>query len=154
MEVFTLPPLSERSPLPRFVAPLAFFTLVFTLCLPPRFNLRAFFFFFTIAIPTLALLPYYTTGITLSDYRTSTFLVYWVVRALDFFVLAAPEKEFWRVRTGGGAKVATEQHWDKHLWSWRKLGWSVGIWATQRGIGWSWEVKNVGPKAPIGYLVW
>ncbi|KAI9785891.1 MAG: hypothetical protein M1839_008157 [Geoglossum umbratile] len=162
MDAFTLPPLSERAPLPPYVMPLCLFTLITALSLPATYNLR-FLLLLTIAVPTLATLPFYTTGSVSNDYWVGSSFGIWTFTAVDYLLLSRPEKEFWRVQRKGPARDIGEgsveeerekSRWDGVGWSVEKWLWSAGIWLAPRGVGWSWEVKNLAPKKPAGYPSW
>ena len=163
MGIFALPPLSERVTLPPYIIPLSLFTVITALSFPPTHNLR-FLLLLTIGLPTLATLPFYTTGSVSDDYWAGCFFGTLIFTVLDYFVLSQPEKEFWRVHRKGAEGDINEgsveeekekRRWDGvGWWSAEKWLWSAAIWFSARGVGWSWEVKNIPPKKPVGYPVW
>ncbi|KAH0537760.1 hypothetical protein FGG08_005508 [Glutinoglossum americanum] len=163
MGIFSVPPLSERVPLPPYVIPLSIFILITTLSLPPTRNLRLLLLL-TIALPALATLPSYTTGSANDDYFVGCTFGSFVFVSVDYFVLSRPEKEFWRVHRKGAVgdinKGSVEEGKEKRRWdavgpwSAEKWLWSAGIWFSARGVGWSWEVRNLAPKKPAGYPAW
>ncbi|KAI9765528.1 MAG: hypothetical protein M1840_007354 [Geoglossum simile] len=62
----------------------------------------------------------------------------------DFLVLSQPERDFWRP-----AKDELRR-WVGPQWAWDKLAWSAALMANPRGLGWSWEVKNVPRNLQVG----
>jgi hypothetical protein len=163
MDVFALPPLSERLPLPPYVPPLGFLTIITILSLPPTYNLR-FLLLLAIALPALAALPFYTAGSAADDYWIGTSFSNWLFVTTDYLVLSKPEKEFWRVHRRGAARDIKEgsveeekekRRWDNAGWfSVEKWLWSAEVCLSPRGVGWSFEVNNVPPKKPVGYPAW
>jgi hypothetical protein len=150
--MFEIPPLSDRSPLPLYIQPLTLIILITTLSISPKYSLRRLFLL-ALATAILAVLPFYSDGEFGKDYWNGCSFAARVFLAIDFLFLSTPERDFWKVpRSEEAAKE--QQLWQGGKWSWKKWWWSAGIWMTARGTGWSWEVKNIGPKPAAGYPAW
>jgi hypothetical protein len=147
-QILSLPPLESRKPLPRGFTLFLFLTLTTTLSLPPRPFRKLLFL--AIILPTALTLPHLATSATSNDYWFGILFFGSVYRGIDYIILSHAEKEFYVV--GRGEKTP----WRRGVgnWSLEKWMWAARIWANNRGVGWSWEVKNIGPKPPVGFPVW
>jgi hypothetical protein len=133
----------DRAPLPGFFIPLYHLALIFSLSCPPA-KVRKY-------IPLAVLLALswkltsYTAGAALTNYSIGTAVGQIIVRWVDFGVLSHPETDF--RRQDGEPKSQTGQSLNSESWL-KKLKWSSRLMTTARGIGWSWQVKNVPPHIP------
>ncbi|KAH0545196.1 hypothetical protein FGG08_000650 [Glutinoglossum americanum] len=159
-QMYNLPPLDERQPVVRgFMAGL-YLGLITILSLPYRW-LRIFLFL-AFALPVAMKLPHTTTGDPARDYWLGTLFIGSVYRGFDYIVLTNVDKEFYKVEGSrkyskpekNGEKEKEPRRGGMQTWSLAKWLWCASVWANNRGINCSWEVKNIGPKPRVGYPVW
>lgn len=97
-----------------------------------------------IAIPPFLAIIYtlrqHTTGRNDEDYLTAVNVCMMLIRFIDFCVVNTPEQSFRRVRSDGRTETPQEI---QNMTIWQKLRWNFDLFATLRGIGWNWRVKNV-----------
>lgn len=128
-----------------------------TLYLPAGFVLTIIPFFISndrgrislTAVPLLPLAlgrPFFTAGSPQVDYNTGGMFVGMLLQYLDFLMLSPTEGE--EIAFVGDMRIqakAVREADNQTLW--QKLKWSLRLMITpNRGIGWSWQVKNVPPN--------
>ncbi|EXJ68268.1 uncharacterized protein A1O5_08883 [Cladophialophora psammophila CBS 110553] len=98
-----------------------------------------------IAIPPILWIIFnlrrHTTGKLEEDYMTAINVCMILIRWLDFEVLHKAEQTFRRVKSDGTTETAEDI---QKMTIWQKFCWGLQLFATMRGIGWNWRVKNVG----------
>lgn len=153
----SLRPLTSRTPLPALSIPILYLALIITLALPIG-RYRAL-----LAVPFVIhtyLLLNFTTGSLVSDYAIGSAIAQLCFKFLDFVVFSDAEREFQLLSGKEGEvlgheqevleqkKAAGNESTSAYLNKIKKrITWADGLAFTARGIGWSWEVKNV-PSHP------
>ncbi|KAH0562494.1 hypothetical protein GP486_002815 [Trichoglossum hirsutum] len=147
------PPVDERARLTGGVVPLTILYLITVHSLSNQ-SLRVFLFLSFMLLIWLAML-HDTSGSATVDDMIGMLFVGWFFRALDYIVLTDTAKEFYKTEGGGEDKNREKDPWRMGVQTWSKAKWmwSASIWTNDRGINWSWEVKNIRPKVPVGYSV-
>ncbi|KAI9812512.1 MAG: hypothetical protein M1832_000406 [Thelocarpon impressellum] len=145
-------PADGRPPLPAYAQPAYMALLILPFVFPPG-QRRVFLFVPVLLAAHVRFMGYrldnagqaYTVGCAVAQ----NFLLF-MLR----MVLSDPERDLYKVRPGsvpGAAKPSvdmTTAAWPTKLW------WSVRLWATTRGPGWSFQVKNVPAGVSQDYPVW
>lgn len=97
-----------------------------------------------IAIPPLIAIAYnirrHSTGQPAEDYLSAVNVCMTMCKFVDFCVLDDPEQSCLRVWPDGTTETTQEI---QSMSMWQKLRWNFDLFATMRGIGWNWKVKNV-----------
>ncbi|KAK4494433.1 hypothetical protein PRZ48_014731 [Zasmidium cellare] len=141
------PPLSSRTPLPSYHAPL---TLLLSI-LPFLFSNKTLTA--TLTFPLLLYLcltwPCYTTGDPSNDYYNGSQFIAVPLWYLDFVFLTPTdelafvgEKALYRQSKDGD--VAVPKYWKNLSTFWERFTWAFRLMLpAQRGIGWNWQVKGI-----------
>ena len=148
--------ISERLPAPPWLWPLYLGVCVATLMIPPRYNVLRIGLGGAAVFSILAYTPNYDMGDVLGNFATGVFMLGFTVKWMHFMLMQLPERDFWRVPEDVDDKNAMNKGNARggprpdRGW-WEKLRWATSLWATDRGIGWNWKVKNIEEGKPIGY---
>ncbi|RDW57797.1 hypothetical protein BP5796_12598 [Coleophoma crateriformis] len=157
-----LVPLDSRSPLPTLAIPYLYFLLIATLSLPQGWY-RARIVILLAAY--ICHLLNHTTGSRVSDYGTGCAVAQIFFKFADYVVLSNAETEFSRHSLGdmttyeGASELDQSKLADASgmLSPWqaffKKFRWGLELSVTARGIGWSWQVKNV-PSSTASAASW
>ena len=112
------------------------------------------FLFLPLVAAFCATTAYYRTDSKTNDYSLGCNVAYVTFSFIDRLILSNAESEFFKIGNG-----ATEDTRGKPIappldsWS-AKLQWSCALWTSQRGVNWSWKVKNVPLGVPHTYPAW
>ncbi|KAI9761984.1 MAG: hypothetical protein M1840_001513 [Geoglossum simile] len=146
-----LPPLDQREKLARGFTICTYLILSTILSLPTRQFRTLLFLAFTLTAAIA--LPSRTTRSPAHDYWFGILFAGSVIRGVDYIILTNAEKDFYHV-DGNGAPEKTPWRRGTPSWSPAKWLWAASIWLNNRGVNWSWEVKNIRPKPAAGYPIW
>lgn len=142
------PPLAERTPVPTLYQP-----LIFVLSLTPFFfcrRHRAALITFPLIFALCTRAPFYTFGNESADYYSASFFIALPLWFVEFAILTpaqGPEEsvyvgnriEPWREKGNGKRWEDLRSYCERIFWA------SSLMVPSHRGIGWSWQVKNVHP---------
>jgi hypothetical protein len=125
-----------------FILP-AFFSLSVIILFPPLSRTRAIMMLPLLLSLMLLFARYRPGSYELMDYSWGCVMTESFIRILSLTVLSRPE-EITRRR---GPPIAGR--------SWfSRLYWSIDLFISARGVGWSWQVKNIPPAPGAGLPRW
>ncbi|RDW58674.1 hypothetical protein BP6252_13150 [Coleophoma cylindrospora] len=154
--------LDSRSPLPALAIPYLYFLLIAALSLPQGWYRARIIILLAAYIFHLL---NHTTGSRVSDYGMGCTVAQIFFKFADYVVLSNAEAEFSRNSLGDMTTYEGASELDQPklanpsgmLSPWqafvKKLRWALELSVTARGIGWSWQVKNV-PSSTVSAPSW
>ena len=137
------PAMDERRPIPGFYVETIYFLYATTFLIPWK-SARVFFTFPLLLFLAVAR-PAFTAGSIGEDYNGGIPVFLLTAAYIDFIVLSPLEDEHVRFM---GPRLPEEYKRDRFnedssTTLWQKVKWTLRLTTTTRGIGWTWQVKNV-----------
>jgi len=144
------PFLDARPSLPSFYLPLTFITTLLPFFLPAERRLARLLVILATLLPLFLLRPVFTVGSPSDDYSTATPPFSSIWQTIDFAIIEPSQGNPPKYIGDPKRKDDPLSEQDTRTF-WERLKWAMRLQTTPRGIGWSWEVKNV-PDHPDGGL--
>ena len=147
-----LPALPDRLPMPPWMNLAEGCILGSALIPPPGWGRVLIFVPLVVGLNVLQLC--FNTGTPLNDYVMGTSISAQLLAVVDRLVLSHPERDFYKLVPPSRPDDAAakpggmRQHWTEKIW------WCSKLFLTNRGVGWSWQVKNTPPSLPVDYSRW
>ncbi|EKG10411.1 Cytochrome P450 [Macrophomina phaseolina MS6] len=141
-------PLDQREPTPPWFLPSFLLPGFCALLIPPKFYYARALLSGSALAYLLLQAPRYTASDAAVDFIGGVYMGAVALKWLDFVVLHRTESEYHRSNPSASNPDINTGQFDSWI---SRLSYSFSLWTTTRGVGWSWQVKNIPRGVLAGY---